>query len=105
MINDITDHLPLLISIRTYTHKSQPEKYNYRCFKNFDLDRFSEDVSKSVASLEQTFNAISPIKDDFTSFKNVFTDIINMHAPCEKRQRNKEICMKKKKTMDDKSNI
>ena len=39
------------------------------------------DVSKSRTSLEQIFNAISPIKDDFILFKNVFTDVINMHAP------------------------
>ena len=91
LINDITDHLPLLINIRTHTHKIQPEKYKYRSFKNFDLDLFLEDVSKSMASLEQTFNAISPIKDDFTLFKNVFIDIINMHAPLReatKKQRN-----------------
>ena len=81
MINDITDHLPLIINIRTKTHKIQPEKYEYRCFKNFDLYLFLEDISKSMASLEQTFNAISPIKDDFNLFKNVFTDTTNMHVP------------------------
>ena len=91
LINDITDHLPLLINIRTHTHKIQPEKYKYRCFKNFDLDLFLEDVSKSMASSEQTFNAISPIKDDFTLFKNVFIDIRNMYVPLReatKRQKN-----------------
>ena len=44
-----------------------------------------------MASLEQTFSAISPIKDDFALFKNVFTDIINMHAllrEATKKQRN-----------------
>ena len=49
-------------------HEIQPEKYKCWCFKNFDLDLFLEDVSKSMASLEQTFNAISPTKDDFTLF-------------------------------------
>ena len=91
LINNITDHLPLLINIRTYTHKIQPEKYKYSCFKNFDLNYlFLEDVSKSMAFSEQTFKAIYPTKDDFTS-KNVFTDIINMHAPMReatKKQRN-----------------
>ena len=28
LINDITDDLPLLINIRTYTHKIQPENMN-----------------------------------------------------------------------------
>ena len=91
LINDITDYPPLLINIRTHTHKIQPEKYKYRCFKNFDIDLFLENVSKCMTSLEQTFNAISPIKIDFTLFKNVFTDIINMHAPLReatKKQRN-----------------
>ena len=45
LINNITDHLLLLIYIRTYKHKIPPEKYNkYCCFKNFDLDSFLEDV-------------------------------------------------------------
>ena len=56
-----------------------------------------------MASLEQTYNAIFPIEDDFTLLRNVFTDIINMHDPLQeatKKQRNL-----KKKTVDDKSNI
>ena len=43
-----------------------------------------------MASLEQTFNALFPI-NDFTLFENVFTDVINMHAPLReatKKQRN-----------------
>ena len=78
---DISDYLPIFITLK---------KYNYicinndtaltRCMRNFNTERFIEDLISRLHAMKDTILAPSNLDSNFSSFI-LFLDVLNKHAP------------------------
>ena len=74
--NGLSDfHKLVLTTLKTKFIKARPRKVTYRNYKNFDSEKFKDDLKKVL-----TIN----IKD-YESFEKKFLSILNLHAPLKKK--------------------
>ena len=85
LINDTTDHLPIIatISMHTKVHKNQLSSH-IRDFRNFNIDRFNDDLGKFNDDESENLDT------RFQKFHNHLQSCVNSNLPLRKRTK-KEI--------------
>ena len=83
----VSDHHKLTgTMLRSTFAKEKPKKMFYRCYKNFDIKRFEEELQKQLPSVP-----------DFESFQFAFRAILNQFAPLKQKliRNNNQLSMTK----------
>ena len=63
--------------------------------RNFNAERFIEDLSSRLDAMKDTIFAPSDLDSNFSSFISLFLDVLNRHAPLKQLSRSeKKILLK-----------
>ena len=87
IIDDISDHYPTLISIKSCDYVTKENTVTFRDMKNFNKDRFLTDLESNISSISHCLNnAVSNITNQsvenvFSEFHQSFLNVLNIHAP------------------------
>ena len=66
--------------MKSYISRLRPKNVHYRSYKNFDEEKFLSDVKEADFS----FKASNP-DENYLVLTNVFSNIVNKHAPLQKK--------------------
>ena len=81
-IDGVSDHTGIYAIINTSKEKAEPEKFRYRCYKNYNPEDFNKDLEHALtdpALLEQI--EIENVDDATETFVRIFTNTAEKHAP------------------------
>ena len=74
----LSDFHKLVVTVlKVYVKKKEPVIINYRSYKSFDLNTFSENLKENLKNFEHVMSC-----DDF---KTIFMDTLDKHAPMKKK--------------------
>ena len=80
LINDLSDHFPLLAFIeKTNFTKIKPKKITRRDMKDFSVENFTQDLFNELSTISMELN--DDINDLWTTFTTTFNNVIDRHAP------------------------
>ena len=88
----ISDHLAQFICIPTRKKTEKPEKVTKRCYKNFEKEKFIQDIS---AINWNELISESNVNNSISIFLKLFESVLDNHAP-SKLMTNKEVKIKNK---------
>ena len=89
LCSDMSDHLPLLVTIKNSSLAAKQQCFTIRNYKNLDNnDTVFLDASLSFDNLKVEFaNVNESVNDKFLKFTSAITDVLNKHAPLRKLSR------------------
>ena len=88
----VSDHHKLIgTMLRSTFAKGKPKKIFYRCYKNFDNEKFEEELKKHLSSVL-----------DFETFHLAFKTTLDRFAPLQQKVVTKN-CAKQQSTFHDKN--
>ena len=79
----LSDHYPTCVTLNRKENKHQHISIKYRSFKNFDCEKFQEDLNCYPWSIMDMFDDVN---DALDTFQRAFMEIVDKHAP-EKEKR------------------
>ena len=94
ILEDITDHLPLLISLQKVKTKKVPKQNSLtQDFRNFNSEKFLAELYSNLLNFKQ--NIRNNIDQAWNDFENIFNSTVYKHAPLRILTR-KELKLKSK---------
>ena len=87
IIDDISDHFPTLISVRSPDYITKENTVSFRDMKKFNADHFLTHLGSRLSTISHCLdNAVNnitkkSIDNVFNEFHESFLNVVNFHAP------------------------
>ena len=75
----VSDHALVYAILRVFSPKCRSQKICFRSMKNFDVDKFCDDLN--YAPFVTVMNSFEDVNDKLFAFESMYTSILDEHAP------------------------
>ena len=75
----MSDHALVYAILRVFSPKCRSQKICFRSMKNFDVDKFCDDLN--YAPFVTVMNSFEDVNDKLFAFESMYTSILDEHAP------------------------
>ena len=90
-IEGISDHIGIYVKANTKKEKQEPEKSRFRSYRNYQPERFNEDLKESMASPELKRLIEQEDADGATEeWVKIFVETAGKHAPIQEVEKKKK---------------